>query len=451
VNFSRDFSPGPRYNVGMSTNAAAAASPDCRLRVPDRTQVVMTVASLDQVLAGDHPARVVWAVVERLDLSAFRAAIRARAGVPGRDATDPRVLVGAWLYAAVDGVGSARELARLCAESDPYRWLLGGVSVNHHTLSDFRVGHADALDELFTRVIASLAERGLVTVHRIAQDGTRVRACAGSSSFRRRGRLEALLGEARAHVAELRGRLDDPAQSAGLSARQRAARERAARERLGRVEQAVAALPGLEARQRESRDATRRGRAPRVSTTDPQARVMKMPDGGFRPAVNVQLAVDTASRAVVGVDVTDAGSDAGLTGPMRAQVERRAGRAVAEQVVDGGYLVMGEIEAAAAGGGPTLFVPPKPPRDPGKAGTQYDPRPGDSDAVRAWRARMKDDAGRAAMTQRSATVETVNADLKTHRNLGPRLLVRGLTKARCVALWAALAYNLMLFARELVG
>jgi transposase len=306
VNFSRDFPPGPRYNGGMSKDtprhddaAAAAAAGDVRLRRPDRSQVVMTCAALDDVLAADHPARVVWAVVERMDLSAFLTHVKARAGVAGRDATDPRVLAALWLYAAIDGVGSARELDRLCGQSDPYRWLCGGVPVNHHTLADFRVGHADALDGLFTRAIASLVDQGLVDVHRIATDGTRVRACAGSSSFRRRGRLAALLARAAAHVAEPRGRLDDPAQSAGLSARRRAARVRAARGRLERLERALATMPELEARQRASRDRRRRDKQPRASTTDPEARVMRMPDGGYRarPSTSSSRSTRPAGRS----------------------------------------------------------------------------------------------------------------------------------------------------------
>jgi transposase len=435
---------------------SAPIRPGLRLRRPERSQVEIRYGSLDDAVAEDHPARAVWRVVDSLDLSAFHAAVRAVVGSPGRDATDPRVLVALWLYATVDGVGSARELDRLCAESDPYRWPCGGVSVNYHTLADFRVGHAAALDGLFTRVVASLADRGLVTVWRISQDGTRVRACAGAGSFRRKGRLAELLDLAAAHVAELRALLDDPGRSAGLSAGQKAARERAARERQARVEAAIAALPDLEAKQAKlagkvSQKDEKAGklREPRASTTDGQARVMKMPDGGFRPAVNVQLAVDTASRAVVGVDVTASGVDTGQAEPMRRQVEARAGRRVHEHLIDGGYLVLDEVGRAAQAG-VTVYCPPKPPRNTDKRGSEYEPRPGDSDAVKQWRARMGSEDGKGIYKQRAATVETVNADAKAHRGL-TRLLVRGLDKAKCVALWFALAYNLTHFAKELVG
>lgn len=434
--------------------------PSIRLRTPERSQVTIRYGALDDLLPPDHEARVVWDVVCAQDLSDFHAAVRAVAGSPGRDATDPRVLIALWLYATIDGVGSARELDRLCRESDPYKWLAGGLSLNHHTLSDFRVGrgvdHGAALDALLTRVVATLVGRGLVTAWRISQDGTRVRACAGASSFRREKRLGKLLQEAQDHVAQLRSLLDDPAQSAGLSARQRAAKERAARERQARVEAAIAALPALKQKQEKlakkvSQKDKKAGklREPRASTTDDQARVMKMPDGGFRPAVNVQLAVDTESRAIVGVDVSSSGVDTGQAEPMRRQVQERTGQKVHEHLMDGGYLVLDEVDRAAEEG-VTLFVPPKPPKNPELRGSEFEPRPTDSQAVRDWRARMGSEEGKAVYRERAATSETANAELKSRCGV-TRLLVRGLDKARCVALWFALAYNLSHFAGALIG
>jgi transposase len=411
----------------------------------------------DELIPQGHSARVVWAVVRKLDLSGFHGPIKARAGVCGRDATDPALLVALWLYAATRGVGSARELGRLCTESRPYRWLCGGVSLNHHTLGDFRVGHREALDELFTQVLAALVGKGLVKVRRISQDGTRVRACAGAASFRGEERLEELLQQAGAHVKELSALLEDPEKSATLSARRKSARRRAARERVRRIEAAAAQLPKLKDKQRQAAKKAGDGgygkklkkEQPRVSTTDPDARVMKMGDGGFRPAVNVQLAVDTDSRAVVGVEVSGAGSDKGLAEPMRRQVEDRTGRTVEEHLMDGGFLVLGEIDAAAEEG-VTLFVPPTVPRDPAKRDTRYLPKPGDTEAQAAWRQRMGTEQAKEIYRGRASTVETANADLKTHRGMG-RLLVRGLGKIKCVALWCALAYNLMHFGAALAG
>jgi len=406
----------------------------------------------DDLVPPDHPVRTVAAVVATMDLSAFHASIQAVEGEPGRDATDPALLVSLWLYAAVRGEGSARRLAVLCQESRPFQWLCGGVTVNHHLLSDFRVAHGDALDELFTQCIATLVEKGLVKVKRISQDGVRVRASAGAASFRREARLAELVEKARRHVAELRRQAQDPEYAAAVSARRRAARERQER-----LEEALAALPDLKRRQKEAvrragngvRGQKIREKEPRVSTTDPEARVMKMPNGGFNPAYNAQLATDTESRAIVGVDVTNEGSDsAGLSEPMREQVEARSGRKVEEHLVDGGYLRTEDLERSHAKG-VALFVPPKPARKAERRGRELEPRPGDSEAVRAWKERMHSDEGKEVYKERASTSETVNADVRCHRGLGP-LPVRGLKKVRCVVLWIALAYNVMHFGAALL-
>ena len=428
-----------------------------RLRKPDRSQVMMRMECGDELLPQSHQARVIWSVVQKLEVSAFCEPIKARDGVCGRDSTDPRLLISLWLYAATRGVGSARELNRLCTESKPYQWLCGGVSMNYHTLSDFRVGHAKALDELFTQVIASLVDQKLVKVSRISQDGTRVRACAGASSFRGEQRLDELLKQAKTHVEDLSKLLDDPEQSARLSARTKAARRRATRERVKRIDAAVGQLPEIKDRQKKAAAQAGNGEygkklqkgQPRVSTTDPDARVMKMGDGGFRPAVNLQLAVDTESRAIVGVEVTNAGSDKGLAEPMRGQVEQRTGQDVQEHLMDGGFLVMDEIDAAAEEG-VTLFVPPTKPRDPEKLDQRYVPKPSDSDEQAKWRARMGTPEAQAIYKERASTIETANADLKIHRGL-TRLLVRGKAKITCVALWCALAYNLLHFGGAMIG
>src|SRR5580692_9830556 len=202
-----------------------------RLRKPERRQLAMVVQCADDLVRALHPVRTVMAVVEKLDVSGFCEPIRAREGIAGRDATDPRLLVGLWLYACVRGIGSARELARRCEESAPFRWLCGGVGVNHRLLSDFRTDHLDALDALFTQVLVTLVDKKLVQVSRISQDGVRVRVSAGAGSFRREERLQKLLAESKQHVEELRRQLENPESSAGLSSRQRAARRRAAKEK----------------------------------------------------------------------------------------------------------------------------------------------------------------------------------------------------------------------------
>jgi len=435
----------------------AEAQAAMRLRVPERRQMAMVVQCPDDLVPAQHPVRMVMALVETLDLSRFSESIKAREGVAGRDATDPRLLVGLWLYACIRGMGSARELARRCEESAAFRWLCGGVTVNHRLLSDFRGDHGAALDELFTQVIASLVDKELVSVSRVSQDGVRVRVSAGAGSFRREKRLRKLLKDARRHVEELRRQLDNPEYSAALSAKQRAMRQRAAAEKQQRLEQAIAQLPELKQKQAEAAQKAGRGKhgqkirdkEPRVSTSDAEARRMKMPNGGFNPAWNVQLATDTESRAIVGVEVNNEGSDsAGLSQPMHEQVEQRSGRAVEQHLLDGGYLRMQDIEHAHQQG-VELFVPPKPARNLRRRGRELEPKPGDSAAVLAWKRRMASAEGKEIYRQRAATSETVNADLRSYRGL-TQLTVRGLAKAKCVALWCALAYNVMHFGAVLL-
>ena len=427
---------------GSGVESPGAAAP--RLRKPDRRQALLQPCVLDELLADDHPARTIWSVVGRLDLSRFEARIAARGGDPGRAATDPRLLVALWLYAYTRGVGSGRELERLCGCQDAYRWLCGGVSVNYHTLNDFRVDHAQALDELFTQVVMRLVHKGLVDVRRISQDGTRVRASAGSGSFRSHATLERLRVEAKAHLEALAKQID-PA----WSARQAAARERAARERVEHIEQALAQVPELEASKQRygnrKRDARSKAKPVRSSTTDAAARKMKMGDGGYRPAYNVQLVGAVGSRAIVAVAVTNQGSDQHQSVPLRHQAQRRTGQEVKEHLLDGGFVHRQSIEQAGEQAA-AIYAPVQETRgvDPAT------PKRGDGPHVRAWRERMATPEAKAIYKERAATSETINADLKTWRGLD-RLRVRGIIKVTCVALWSALAYNLMHFGKALMS
>lgn len=411
----------------------------------------------DDLVAATHRVRTVAAVVAKLDLSAFQEPIKAREGVAGRDATDPELLVSLWLYACIRGIGSARELARRCQESAPFRWLCGGVSVNHRMLSDFRTDHGEALDQLFTQVIASLVDQELVSVSRVSQDGVRVRVSAGGASFRREERLRTLLTESRKHVEELRRQVEEPEQMSAAALKKKRAERRIAQDQQRRLEQALAQLPELKRRQQERAERAGQGKYGqkirdqelRVSTSDPEARVMKMPNGGYHPACNVQLASDPQSRAIIGVEVTNQGYDsAGLSEPMRKQVERRSGRRVEQQLLDGGYLRNADIERAHEQK-VELFVPPKGARTAAHRGRELQPKAADSAAIRAWKQRMASAEGQTIYRQRAATSETINADLRTYRGLTP-MTVRGLSKARCVVLWCALAYNIMHFATALL-
>ena len=304
----------------------------------------MRWASLDDLLEADHLVRIVWAAVCSLDLKSWLNEIKAIERHVGRDATDPRLLVALWVFATLKGIGSARELARLCAECLPYQWLCGGVSVNYHMLSDFRSSGGEKWDELLTQIVATLLDADLVKMDRVAQDGMKVRANAGKGSFRRRGRLEEFLEEAREQVEALKKLAEED--GAELTRRQRAARERAARERQQRIEEAMRECEELQ-RQREA-SAKQSGRKvveARASTTDPEARTMKFPDGGYRPGYNVQFATDTESGVIVGVEVTNAGNDSEQLPPMLDQLEERYERVPDEALVDGGFATIDAIDA----------------------------------------------------------------------------------------------------------
>lgn len=424
------------------TSTPCSASHPPRLRRPQRAQAVLEPVCFDEKLPADHAARTIWRVVERLDLSAFYDEIAARGSDPGRGATDPKLLVGLWLYATVDGVGNGRKLDRLCREHDAYKWLCGGVSLNYHTLNDFRVSHGPLLDALFTEVLTALTDQGVVKVDRISQDGKRVRASAGSSSFHREKTLRRRLRQVRDYVEVLKRQPDE---APGESARKRAAQERAAREQQERLEQALALLPSLQASRANPKNNKKdRVKPVRVSRTDPEARKMKMADGGIRPAYNLQLAADPTSGAIVGVDVVNSPADSQQSGPLREQVERRTGCKVTAHLMDEGYVSMNQIDAAEQSGVAVYAPLPK-----GKSGQPVTASRWDTPGTTAWRQRMQTDEAKAIYKQRAPTSERPNAEFQ--ERLGLRsFAVRGLPRVRCVALWTALAYNVIHFAEPLI-
>lgn len=416
-----------------------------------RNQLEMREVDLDSLIAADHRARVVWSFVEGLDLEPLYGEFKAVERHPGRPGIDPPILMALWLYATLEGIGSARALDRLCSEHNAYRWICGGVGVNYHSLSDFRVRHVEFLDDLLTRSVAALMMNGTVSLNRVAQDGMRVRANAGSGSFRRRKRLHKFLGMAKDQVRRLRRELEE--QPAASANRQQAAKRRAARERQDRVSQALDEMRQIEA-QYAARNAhgykrkkpppdgpgspPQDKREPRVSTTDPQARTMKGADGGFRPSYNVQFSTDTASGIVVGLDVINRGSDWEELPPMLDQLQRRYGRLPAQSLVDGGFAKFDAVVAAERQGSQVFAPLPSPKNaklDP------HQPRPNEPPEITQWRLRMATGEAKTIYRQRAASAEWVNAQA---RNRGLRqFLVRGITKVRAVVLWYALAHNLM--------
>jgi transposase len=422
-----------------------------RLRQPNRSQIELRASDLESLLPEDHRARLVWGYVAHQDLSALIEAVKARGSNAGRAAIDPHILFALWLYATLDGVGSGREVARLSLEHDAYRWICGGVSVNYHALNDFRAGNEALMDELLTDNVAALAAVGAIGLERVAQDGMRVRADAGAASFRRQASLDEHLSQARELVQTIKKQAQsDP----GLAKRQaQAAKLRAAQEREERIRAALEQLPEVAAAKKRNGAKAEDARA---STTDPDARVMKMGDGGFRPAFNVQFASTCTEQVIVGMDVVNAGSDMGQLSPMVQQVEQRLGRTPGEWLVDGGFPAHGQLDAVA--GRTEVYAPvpePRAKRDAQANEVQQDkhqPKPGDSAAVAQWRRRMASPEAKEIYKQRAATAECVNAQARNRGLL--RMPVRGLAKVRSVVGLFVLAHNLMRIAKlapQLIG
>jgi transposase len=439
--FDRGDLPGSRLaDVPASSPEATAPVGKPRLRLPQRDQIEMHCEALDHLLEPEHPARIVWAAVCQLDLSAWLSEVKAVEGHVGRDGTDPRLLLALWIYATLQGVGSARRLDDLCRKHIAYRWLCGGVSVNYHLLSDFRSQEGDKWDELLTQIVATLMAEDLVTMNCVAQDGMRVRAHAGRSSFRRRQRLEDCLEQARQQVATLKS-LEDSGEE--LSRRERAARERAAVERQERLEEALRQCEQLQ-QQREERAKIdcRPAKEARASTTDPEARNMKFANGGYGPGHNVQFSTDTASGVIVGVEVTNAGSDGEQLPPMLDQLQERYTQDPQAALVDGGFVSKQAIADAAESHHCTVYAPLKDEEKQRKAGKDPHARKkGDHSAVAAWRVRMGTEEAKLLYRLRAQTAEWVNA-LCRNRGL-QQMPVRGLPKCRIVALLYAITHNLL--------
>jgi transposase len=418
----------------MSTKNTSASA---RVSRPHRDQIEMQFFALDQLLPSDHRARIVWAFVKSLNLEPLYEDIQVTDSQAGRTAIAPEVLVALWLQATLDGIGSARELDRRCTTDLPYRWILGGVSVNYHTLSDFRVAHTDFLERLLTDTIAALIDCGLVPLETIAQDGMRVRASAGNSSFRRKPSLEKLQQEAHAHVQRLKREAESEAARQEGDARRRAAAERAARERQERIEEALRQQEKL-SQQREKRTKGD-GEKTRVSTTDPEARKMKMANGGYDPAYNVQFASDGDARVIVHVDVTNDGTDGGQMPPAHEKICATYGRVPKQELVDGAFATKEAVTAVELAGTEVVSSVPRSEQLQEHGKDPHARQKGDTDQYAAFRARMADPEYQQLYRWRPSIAEFPNADCR-NRNLR-QFRVRGLVKVKAVALWHALAFN----------
>jgi transposase len=428
----------PKHEKNEADNQKTLGKP--RLNVPVRNQVEMISASIDDYIPIDHPARNIWTYVEQMDLSAILNKIQATSCSPGRTAIDPRILLAIWVYAIAEGIGSARVIERYCSEHLAFKWICGGVSVNYHTISDFRRNNSKELEDLITLTIARLIERNLVTLQRVSQDGVKVRAAAGTSSFRRKPRLKELLAEVKEQVRVLNEELDkDPA--ACLN-RQLIAKKRASEDRLNRIQEAIkehqkSLISKGKAKKKERKPFTDEEKKEiRASTTDPESRKMKMANGGFNPAYNMQLAVDTNTRYIVRGYAIGKGNDFGELAVMNKEIIKLYNKAPGQHLVDQGYLDHDSIIETQKNG-TKVYV------NPSKVGNKdpFTRRENEPEMIGEWRERMGTEEAKEVYKDRASTSELANAGM---RNRGlKQLLVRGIENVQSVLNLHVITHNIL--------
>lgn len=389
----------------MSSSDSSAVN-RARVKRPERNQVEFQESALDDMIVEDHRVRLIWTYVESLDLSALYKKIRAVEGHAGRDAVDPRILMALWMYATIEAVSSARHLERLCKHDLAYMWIRGGVEVNHHMLSDFRTGHMEVMDQLLTDTIATLIHQGLVALETVAQDGVRVRANAGSSSFRRRKTLEKCRDEAQEQVENLKEQSDRETENGQSDKRREAARKRAVRERQERVDKALEELENLESLKEKKEKGTGK-----------------------------------KARMIVSVDVTNSGSDQGQMPPMHKSINQRYNKRPANYLVDGGFVNNASITEVEKTG-TRVIAPIRDEKGMKERGTDPHKRQlKDSDEVAVFRKRMASEESKELYKKQSSIAEYPNAEF---RNRGmQQFRVRGLKKVRAVTLLYAISFNFM--------
>lgn len=382
----------------------------------------------DDAIEPEHPARVLWHALGKLDLGAFLASARSVEGRAGRPTHSPHMMLTLWTYAISQGVGSAREIERLTINDRAFVWIVGDAAVGHHALSRFRIGHRDALEKLMTDILAALMHAGVLSLRLVAQDGMRVRAAASAPSFRSEEALLECREQAELHLKAVLAQADDPE----LSHAQRVARERGAREFQQRIEDAITTVQGLQEQRSASRPTAR------ASTTDAEARVMKMADGGFRPAINVQTATAGSElggpRTIVATMVTNVGSDMGAITPMLAQIEERTGQLPETLLADANHASHEAIASATARGVEVIIAVPRRSQGSGASGDR-------APAIEQWIERMQTARAKELYRARAGLCEWTNAQAAGRFGLR-QFLVRGLAKTGCVALLVAITTNL---------
>jgi transposase len=493
------------FRVQQETEPRPKQDPAKRLKAIDRIQSFWGPIDIEKLIEEDHSARGIWAMVNQLDLTRLEAKIKAVQGRAGQSRLDPRLLMALWIYGYSEGISSARELSRMCGYEPGCQWLTAMQPVNYHTLSDFRVEHKAELDEIFVQVLGLLSAEGFIEMKRITQDGTKVRAYAGTNSFRREERIRQHLQLARQQVESM-----NAPESEELTKREIQARKRATAEKKQRLEEALRQLNQMQLQRAKSEKAQLR-----VSETDPEARVMKQADGGFAPSYNMQISTDAANAIIVGVDVTQSGNDCDQLVPAIERVEANMGQTPEQVLTDGGYTMKNSnIEAMAERG--IDFVGPVPESNnaaslrqrgiqpefyPDKfrydvatdtfscpaerslkrirveqreGRVEYTYRAADSDcracpfqdqccpkysprrivrkedspAVQAFRAKMQTEPAKQLYRTRAQVAEFPHAWIKEKLGLR-RFRLRGCKKVRTEAVWACLTYNVQQWLRLL--
>ena len=485
-----------------SKGSEPAPKPPARFQPVNRQQMVWRPVDVEKLVEPDHLVRAIWELTGRLDLTRYTAEVGSVEGGAGRPSINPRLLICLWIYAYSEKVSSAREVERRCAYHPAYQWLTGCEIINHHTLSDFRVQHLEALDELFAQLLGVLSSEGLITLEQVVHDGTKVKAAASGRSFHREKTLRTHLEAARERVRAM----GDPRDEEG-GRRPVAARQRAARDKVERLEQALREMAKVQAAPEARAEKSQR----RVSATDPEARIMKQGDGGHAPSHNVQISTDVAHGIIVGASVTQEANDQKQLVPAVEEVQRQNGRPPGQMIVDAGYTTRENVLAAAERGldliggampgdaaaaarrleqrgvDPALDPQPfryhpethtytcpaekvlpyqttqhdrvgverqvykaraadcrdcalRPACQPGKQGRRI-VRSENVPTVAAYVAKMQTEAARAAYHRRAPVAEFTNAWLKAKLGLR-QFCVRGLQKVRCEVLWACLTYNI---------
>jgi len=317
--------------------SSAAVEPKLKYIVVDRSQIRWAEFDLDGLIDERHPARTIWELSEKFDLKRFEEGVKTRQGEAGRPCWAARLLVSVWVYSYTLGVASARAMERMMAHEPGLRWLTGDQAINYHTLAEFRVGHEEALQELFAQFLALLETAGMVDLKTLLHDGTKVKSVAGKGSFHGRKTVEKRVREARRVVRKLDEQA--AAEGEGMDERRRAARERAVREGLQRAEAALEKLKKLEAaaapKQRDQQ---------RVSGSEPDARKMKHPDGGWAPSYNVQVTSEAQSRMIVGIGTTTAANDTQELMPALERVKEDCGKLPERMIADNGYATRSNVE-----------------------------------------------------------------------------------------------------------